>query len=41
VITATQKTKKRTRGNTEPERKREKEGVASTALRRKGTVIHH
>jgi hypothetical protein len=39
VITATRK--KKPRGNTEPEREREKKkDVASTALRRKGTVIH-
>jgi hypothetical protein len=31
--------KKSTRGNTEPEREKKKD-VASTALRRKGTVIH-
>jgi hypothetical protein len=30
--------KKPTRGDTEPEKKKD---VASTALRRKGTVIHH
>jgi hypothetical protein len=36
VITATRK--KPTIGNTEP--KRETKGVASTALGRKGTVIH-
>jgi hypothetical protein len=38
VITATRK-KKPTRENTEPER--EKKYIANTALRRKGTVIHH